>query len=809
MFKTIKKGKISIIILMLIALFMSPLALFSKVNGQENDELPKPSLNKEAVNINYSDKTIKYEITFNEGKLYLEDAYLEDIFDMLGLVFKEDSLTVTDVSNNTILDVNVDYKIITGYSDGTPYEDGGYDIEFINDYSSFDSHIKIEYLANYDLYDLINGNEFVNEVFLSYKFMDFPQAAEESVMFSSSVPLNEISNKNGSKSATYDEATNTITWVVNINYNRLSGQIGFYDDLVNSGEYVDNSLRVYKYDVNPDWSINVDSSEYNDYTKNTIPNGSSSEMALTIQNDDASGYQIVYKTTLEGDTPYREFNNTAEFGINDQPFILEKSYFFKDGNHMEKMGERLGDTITWTLLANRAETGFEELVIYDSWDNQQSFVDGSIVVYPMQADASGQFIFDLNNPLTEGVDYNIIENPTPGVNAFEIEFASSSNKAYMVRLETKIDPSLEGVLELKNYASIYDRWAEDPLKNSEDEAIFEYDNRDRSTFVVKKVDEENNPIEGVKLVLADSQSEDYEAIYTDEYGFAVFSDKLYGTYILYEDSSPEGYNIPQEYLNGVEVEISEEVNSDIIALEIVNEKTKVVLSKMNAMEEAISNATFRLEKMTEDGYEIVSEHLLTVDGEIIVRGLSEGKYRFIETKAAEGYVRNEKNYEFTLTADEMGNIDDYYITAINYKGSVELLKTDENDNPLENVVFDLYDEDDNLIKADLVTNEDGKITVEDLAPNTYYFKEKKTVDGYKLDDKLHVFTVEESSLDKPEKDMLTVVNEKVKEKAPQPEEDHGELPSTGIDNSTGVFITVISVSVVYIGYVLYKKRKLR
>ena len=674
MLKSIK-SKIAIVLIMLFALFISPMTVMGEPNNDlENDELVEPTLKKEAVDINYDDKTIKYEINLNENNQMLESSLLDDFFEMHGLQLKDDSVVVTDVTNSQILTLGTDYDLITEHANGDPFEDGGFNIYFINDYQNFNSHIKVEYLANYNLNDLLAGDAFINNLTLSYR-------------------------------------------LVNKDYGEL--------------EFDETNTKV---------------------------------------------------TVLLDGMP--EAHN----------------------NHMQKTGERVGDKITWTLLVNHAQTKFEELVVYENWDDQQVLVDNSITVYPMDIDASNNFIPDLNNPLVKSVDYNIIEDPS--FSGLEIEFTNETNQAYMIQLETRVDPSLSGELVLENFASTYDRWAESPLVNPEDTASVNYDLRDKSTFVVKKVDVDGSPLEDALLVLVRNNSEDYEEIYTDAFGIAVFSDKLYGTYTLYEAASPEGYNISQEYIDGVEVEISEEVNSDIIALEIVNEKTKVVLSKMNAMEEAINNATFRLEKMTEDGYEIVSEHLLSVNGEIMVRGLSEGKYRFIETKASEGYVRNERKYEFTLTEDEMGNIDDYYLTAINYKGSVELLKTDENNMPLENVVFDLYDQDDNLVKADLKTDKDGKINVEDLAPNTYYFKEKKTVDGYMLDDKLHVFTVEEAALDKPEMDMLTVVNEKIVEKTPQPE-DHGELPSTGIDNSTGVFITVISVSVVYIGYVLYRKRKLK
>lgn len=48
----------------------------------------------------------------------------------------------------------------------------------------------------------------------------------------------------------------------------------------------------------------------------------------------------------------------------------------------------------------------------------------------------------------------------------------------------------------------------------------------------------------------------------------------------------------------------------------------------------------------------------------------------------------------------------------------------------------MLDKDEKQIKTDLVTNEQGEITIENLNPGTYYIKEIKTLEGYILYDKL-------------------------------------------------------------------------
>ena len=63
-------------------------------------------------------------------------------------------------------------------------------------------------------------------------------------------------------------------------------------------------------------------------------------------------------------------------------------------------------------------------------------------------------------------------------------------------------------------------------------------------------------------------------------------------------------------------------------------------------------------------------------------------------------------------------------------GTVKLLKTDENGNPLVGVKFALYDINNQLV-GEYVTNENGYIEIM-LDYGEYYLKEVETLDGYIL-----------------------------------------------------------------------------
>lgn len=57
-------------------------------------------------------------------------------------------------------------------------------------------------------------------------------------------------------------------------------------------------------------------------------------------------------------------------------------------------------------------------------------------------------------------------------------------------------------------------------------------------------------------------------------------------------------------------------------------------------------------------------------------------------------------------------------------------------NPLENITFTIYDENQNILKEE-ITNENGELTFTNLRPGKYFIKETKTNDNYILDDKMY------------------------------------------------------------------------
>ena len=130
---------------------------------------------------------------------------------------------------------------------------------------------------------------------------------------------------------------------------------------------------------------------------------------------------------------------------------------------------------------------------------------------------------------------------------------------------------------------------------------------------------------------------------------------------------------------------------------------------------------------------------------------------------------NYQDYALTAATYEDGtcSIED---TVLKNKTKITILKTDsENNLKLEGVEFSLLDSNKKLVKEHLITDKDGKITIDNIIPGTYYLKEVKSLDGYIIQDDL----IEISTIFNQE---TTVKVDNSKEKKPVIETPNQEIP---------------------------------
>lgn len=121
------------------------------------------------------------------------------------------------------------------------------------------------------------------------------------------------------------------------------------------------------------------------------------------------------------------------------------------------------------------------------------------------------------------------------------------------------------------------------------------------------------------------------------------------------------------------------------------------------------------------------------DGYIELR-LGPGDYSIKEINASNGYYVNPNVLMFTIEEDSSNKEIDFYNEKT--KGRVEIRKTNEDGDFLEDIKFEIYDENNNKID-EIITSKNEYDYSKELPLGNYTLKEVKTNYGYELDNKVY------------------------------------------------------------------------
>ena len=244
----------------------------------------------------------------------------------------------------------------------------------------------------------------------------------------------------------------------------------------------------------------------------------------------------------------------------------------------------------------------------------------------------------------------------------------------------------------------------------------------KGNLKIVKVDENGTPIASTGFCLYDSEGNRLKSGGTDSSGVLIFNDLPLGDYYYQESFAVPGYALDDTMYP---VSITE--NGQIVEKSVVNYRsagTVKILKTDSETGEPLQGAEFTLydEHMAE-----VVKGTTDESGMVVFAGLPLGPYYCQETNAPPGYVPLGGIEQFYLDAN--GKVVSLSYSNTPARGSIKIIKNNEDGELLSGVEFTLYDADKNEIRTG-TTDENGVLVFDGLPIGDYWYAETSELPGY-------------------------------------------------------------------------------
>ncbi|PGB55303.1 SpaA isopeptide-forming pilin-related protein, partial [Bacillus anthracis] len=233
-----------------------------------------------------------------------------------------------------------------------------------------------------------------------------------------------------------------------------------------------------------------------------------------------------------------------------------------------------------------------------------------------------------------------------------------------------------------------------------------------------------------------------KSLTTNSQGKISVPDLRPGDYQFIETKAPKHYDLNKEPIPFT----IEKGQAEPISVTAKNSLTKgaVELSKVDDIDgTALEGAIFKIVDM--NGHDVRTGITTDAKGKVSISDLHPGDYQFIETTAPKHYKLDATPIKFTI---EKSQAEKLQVTAKNslIEGAVELIKVDDitPDTKLSDAVFNIIDAKGKVVRTNLTTDKDGKISASNLRPGDYQFVETKAPKDYDLNETPIPFTIEKS-----------------------------------------------------------------
>lgn len=230
----------------------------------------------------------------------------------------------------------------------------------------------------------------------------------------------------------------------------------------------------------------------------------------------------------------------------------------------------------------------------------------------------------------------------------------------------------------------------------------------------------------------------------DENGYVEFLLSK-GTYELEEIKASEGYVINKENIK-VTIDENIKLNDSYYDIDIFNDvpKGKINILKVDEKEKPLKGVEIGI---YDSKYKLIKKVITDDNGEVYIDSLKLGTYYVKELNTIEGYILNDEYKEVKLNyIDDRTSIVEETIKLINetIKCDVTYISTDEGSKGINGIEINLYDESGNIIYNGK-TDDNGKITIENLPYGNYYITQKSVPSGYILNNDKVEFQVNDIS----------------------------------------------------------------
>lgn len=377
---------------------------------------------------------------------------------------------------------------------------------------------------------------------------------------------------------------------------------------------------------------------------------------------------------------------------------------------------------------------------------------------------------DYNEVKLEGVEFQIIDKNNHIIETIK---TNSNGEAVTSRIpignykikEVSLGTNEEYILndEVKTITV-----EEDKIKT------IQFENEHKKGYLkIYKVDLDDNtlPVSDVEFEIIDQDGYKYTAI-SDENGIAYITDIRTGIATIREVKTNKIYKLSEETYQA-DIKWNETTE-----MTITNEKLKgqIEVYKVDSEDKEIKLEGVEFQVINSND-EVVETIVTDSNGYAITSRIPIGEYRLKEIKTDNMHILNENIIKVDVSTDIISRLD---ITNERIKGQIKVIKTSEDDNfingkgaesPIENVKFEVYDLNNNLVD-EITTLADGTAITRLLDKGCYFIKEVESGEWYLLNE--NTFTAEI-------KDHQEIVNVEITNESEKPDVD---IEKTGIIQTT-------------------------